>query len=204
MPSAFITFEGPEGSGKSTQASMLAQHLAGRGLTVKLTREPGGDPVGEAIRRVLLDSADHSVETRAELLLYLAARAQHVERIIRPNLERGIVICDRYTDSTVAYQGYGGGLDIAEIKELNDFATGGLAPDLTLLLDIGAETGLSRQRDHNRMERKGLEYHSRVREGFLAEAGKDPRFVVIDASFDLRMVHRMVLEAVAERLEIVV
>lgn len=173
---------------------------------MRLTREPGGDPVSEEIRKILLDGADHSVADRTELLLYLAARAQHTERVIRPALEAGnIVICARYTDSTVAYQGYGSGFDLETIHRMNDFATNGLAPDLTLLLDIDVETGLRRQDQWNRMERKALEYHKRVREGFLEEARLHPeRIVVIDASRDIETVRGAIIKAVAEKLGIAV
>jgi dTMP kinase len=204
LPSYFITFEGPEGSGKTTQAKLLAEALKSRGLKVKLTREPGGDPVSEEIRKILLDGADRSVVDRTEALLYLAARAQHTEKVIRPSLKAGFtVVCARYTDSTVAYQGYGSGLDLELIRRMNDFATGGLAPDLTLLLDIDVETGLRRQRQWNRMERKALNYHRRVRQGFLEEARLQPeRITVIDASQDVEGVRRQVLRLAEEKLGI--
>lgn len=200
----FITLEGPEGSGKSTQALMLADWLTQKGLSVKLTREPGGDPVSEEIRKILLDGADHSVADRTELLLYLAARAQHTERVIRPALSAGTnVICARYTDSTVAYQGYGNGIDLSLIHQLNSFATGGLAPDLTIVLDIDIETGLRRQSQWNRMERKAIEYHQRVRQGFLQGARDHPeRIVVIEASEGIDAVHMRIVEQVASRLAI--
>ncbi|HUV05614.1 MAG TPA: dTMP kinase [Armatimonadota bacterium] len=204
LPPYFITLEGPEGSGKSTQARLLADALENLGLKVKLTREPGGDPVSEEIRKILLDGPDHSVVDRTELFLYLAARAQHTERVIRPSLEAGFtVVCARYIDSTVAYQGYGSGLDLELIHRMNAFATGGLAPDLTLLLDIPVETGLRRQDQWNRMERKAIEYHQRVRRGFLEEARLSPdRIVVIDASGGLEAVQREILRHAGEKLEI--
>ena len=204
LRSYFITLEGPEGSGKSTQAGLLADALESRGLKVKLTREPGGDPVSEQIRNILLDGADRSVADRTELFLYLAARAQHTERLIRPCLEDGLtVICARYIDSTVAYQGYGSGLDLESIHRMNALATGGLMPDLTLVLDIDVKIGLKRQSQRNRMERKGLEYHEKVRRGFLEEARRCPeRMVVADASQDVDSVHRQILRQVAERLGI--
>ena len=203
MPPYFITLEGPDGSGKSTQARLLAEALDPP-RRIKLTREPGGDPVSEEIRRILLDGADHSVVDRTELFLYLAARAQHTERVIRPSLEAGLtVVCARYIDSTVAYQGYGSGLDLELIHRMNAFATGGLVPDLTLLLDIDVETGLRRQQQWNRMERKAVDYHIRVRQGFLEEARLNPgRIVVIDASQDADTVHCAILACVGERLGI--
>jgi len=202
LPSLFITFEGPEGSGKSTQAEMLAGELEKRGLKVRLTREPGGDPVSEEIRKILLDGDDHSVADRAELFLYQAARAQHVERVVKPCLAEGyIVICGRFIDSTVAYQGYGSGIDLGLIREMNAFATGGCFPDITFLMDIDAETGLKRQNDWNRMERKAVEYHQRVRGGFLTEAGLNPsRIKIIDASQDIDTCGRQILEIVTARL----
>ena len=202
MPSCFITFEGPDGCGKSTQAQLLADALVQRGIKVRLTREPGGDPVGEEIRRILLDGADHSVADRTEVLLYEAARAQHVEYVIRPHLADGfVVISDRFADSTVAYQGYGSGLDLDLIHRLNAFATGGIEPDVTFLLDIDIETGLKRQQDWNRMERKAVEYHERVRKGFIEEARLHPeRTVIIDASEDIETIHRRILGIIEKRL----
>ena len=206
MSSFFITFEGPEGSGKSTQAGLLADALRNSGRTITLTREPGGNPVSEEIRKILLDGADHSVTDRGELFLYLAARAEHTERIIRPCLAEGqIVICARYIDSTVAYQGYGSGIDLDLIHNMNNFATGNLIPDITFLLDIDAETGLKRQHQWNRMERKAVEFHQKVRNGFLCEAQLHPeRIVVIDAMIDIEQIHRLILDCIAERLGIII
>ncbi|MDH7482493.1 MAG: dTMP kinase [Armatimonadota bacterium] len=202
MDAYFITLEGPEGSGKSTQAEMLADALIKHGIKVKLTREPGGDPISEKIRNILLQGADDEITDRTELFLYLAARAQHTERVIRPSLEAGVtIICARYIDSTTAYQGYGSGFDLELIRQLNHFATNGLMPHLTLLLDIDVETGLRRQRRWNRIERKSIEYHQRVRAGFLEEARLNPnRIVVIDSSRDVKTVHQEILRHVAEKL----
>ena len=204
MPSYFITLEGPEGSGKSTQARMLAEELEHAGLKVLLTREPGGDPVSEDIREILLNGLDHSVLDRTEVFLYLAARAQHTGAVIRPHLEDGFtVVCARYIDSTVAYQGYGSGLDLDLIHRTNSFATGGLTPDLTLLLDIDVEVGLRRQSEWNRFERKAVDYHRRVREGFLEEARFHPeRIVIIGAAASVEAVHHEIVRQVAERLGI--
>lgn len=204
MPSAFITFEGPEGSGKTTQANMLVEALANRSYKVKLTREPGGDPVSEDIRKILLDGDDQSIADRTELLLYLAARSQHTERIIIPHLkEEFIVVCARYADSTVAYQGYGSGFDIDTINTMNSFATYGIEPDLTILLDIETEAGLKRQPDWNRMERKAIDYHKRVRQGFLEIAKLHPqRIVVIDGTQDIETIHSRILRCIADRLGI--
>jgi len=204
MASYFITLEGPEGSGKSTQAGMLAEVLERAGLKVLLTREPGGDPVSEDIREILLHGTDHSVHDRTEVFLYLAARAQHTEQVIRPHLEEGVVVvCARYIDSTVAYQGYGSGLDLDLIHRMNSFATGGLTPDLTLLLDIDVEAGLQRQNEWNRFERKAVDYHRRVRDGFLEEARLHPeRIVVIDAAQSVEAVHHEIVRRVAEKLGI--
>lgn len=190
----FVTLEGIEGSGKTTQIRLLANHLQAQGLEVVCTREPGGCPIADAIRAILLDSANSAMVPRAELLLYAAARAQHVEEVIRPALAQGkVVLCDRYTDATLAYQGYGRGLDLNLIAQLNDLASGSLTPELTLLLDFPAETGLARARarnhqsqgtDEGRFEQEALDFHRRIREGYLRVAGGQARFTVIDASGD--------------------
>ncbi len=172
MAGLFITFEGVEGAGKTTQIELLRDALAGEGHAVCMTREPGGDPTAEAIRQIIL-SEESPVTPAAELLLFTAARAQVTELVIRPHLEAGeIVICDRFIDSTIAYQGYARGNDLELIQRLNEFATGGLVPDLTILLNLDPEKGLSRQMDRNRMEGESIEFHRRVREGYLAEARK--------------------------------
>jgi dTMP kinase len=188
----FITFEGIEGSGKSTQIQALMKQLETRGHRVLATREPGGCPIADAIRAILLDSANFALVPRAELLLYAAARAQHVEQVIRPALAaQTIVLCDRFADATTAYQGGGRGLNAELVEELNAIATGGLRPDLTLLFDMPVELGLSRARrrnqhealrDENRFEMEELDFHRRVRAAYLALAEREQRFRVIDAT----------------------
>jgi len=188
----FITFEGIEGSGKSTQLLILKRRLEQNGHRIVATREPGGCPIADAIRTILLDPVNQVLVPRSELLLYAAARAQHVEQMIRPALANGAtVLCDRFADATTAYQGGGRGLDIALVAELNTIATGGLTPDLTLLLDFPVEIGLSRARQRNqqevghaegRFELETLAFHHRVRSAYLALAAREPRFRIIDAS----------------------
>jgi dTMP kinase len=183
MRGLFVTFEGVEGSGKSTQINLLRGVLEAEGHSVRATRCPGGEPVAEAIRSVLLH-ADTPVMPQTELLLFLAARSQVTARIILPQLEEGrIVLMDRFIDSSVVYQGYARGQDLDMVRSLNLFATGGLRPDCTILLDFDPEEGLSRQTDRNRMEEESLAFHQTVRAGYLAEARHDPeRFRVIDAA----------------------
>ena len=197
----FITFEGVEGSGKTTQARLLADALAARGLAVEVLREPGATPLGEAIRSVLLHPAS-AISPRAETLLFLAARAQNVADRIRPALNRGIhVICDRFSDSTLAYQGYARNGDISVIRKLTDYSTGGLLPDLTILLDLDAALGLGRQGDRNRMEEESLAFHERVRLGYLHEAQREPqRVVVLDAAQPIETLHVLILDIVEQRL----
>jgi dTMP kinase len=191
----FITFEGGDGTGKSTQIRALEDRLACRGISVVSTREPGGTPLGRIIRRALVEAGDQPLGLSAELFLYLADRAQHVKDVIRPALDHGqIVLCDRYVDSTLAYQGYGRGIDLRVLREFNQMATGGVKPDLTLLFDCAIEVGLSRtakrraQQDRgadreDRFESETVEFHERVRAGFLALARAEPeRFRIIDAS----------------------
>jgi dTMP kinase len=184
-PGLLITLEGPEGAGKSLQARRLAEALRPLRSEVILTREPGGTPAAEALRSIALETELHP---RAELLVFLAARAEHVERLIRPALERGaVVICDRFIDSTVAYQGYGLDLDLDEIRALNTVATAGLMPDVTLILDILPETGFARRGEarQDQIERRDDGFHRRLREGFLAEARLFPeRLRVINGSAD--------------------
>ena len=191
MTGRFITFEGGEGCGKSTQIRLLAERLRRAGRDALLTREPGGTGLAEKIRTLVREEADDPPNARSETLLFLASRAQVVESVIRPALSRGQwVLCDRFADSTFAYQGYGRGLDLAELKRLNTFATGGLVPDRTLLLDVAPETAAMRLRarekaahtEADRMEKAGDGFHARLKRGFLELAALEPgRFVVIEA-----------------------
>ncbi len=206
----FITFEGAEGSGKSTQARQLALALQSDGLPVVFTREPGGTPIADQIRHVILTPDNTAMAPRAEVLLYSAARAQHVAERIQPALARGeIVVCDRFADSTLAYQGYGLGLDLTALREITAFATGGLTPDLTIYLDCPVDVGLSRKAEAaqrggewNRLDRKPIEYHERVRQGYLALASAEPhRWRVIDATGPIDAVQQAVRGAVAPQLE---
>lgn len=195
----FVTFEGGEGCGKSTQLDLFAHRLEEAGLAVVRLREPGGTRVGELVRSALLDPAHTEMDARAELLLYEASRAQLVAERIRPALEGGqIVVCDRFYDSTSAYQGYGRGVPLDEIRMLNDVATGGLRPDLTLVLDIDPRLGLARAtaRGADRLEAEDLAFHERVRGGFLHIAASEPeRVAVVDAVSDVTDVLTRVVAA---------
>lgn len=203
----FVTFEGPEGSGKTTQIRLLHGALTARGLPVVCTREPGGTPIGEQIRDALHDLDNEAMLPNTEALLYSAARAQHVGQVIRPALERGeIVLSDRYAESTLAYQGYGHGLGLRLLKEITEFATGGLWPDLVVYLDLDITVGLRRKlRDRregrgewNRMDQQDAAFHRRVREGYLKMARQDPeRWLVIDASQSVEAIH----EGIGNRIE---
>ncbi len=206
MRGFLITFEGPEGSGKTTMARWLSGFLQGKGYRVLFTREPGGTPVGEAIRALLHAHEHADMTARAEALLFCAARAQLVEQVIRPFLAGGgLVVSDRYADSTLAYQGYGRGLDLEELRHLNRFATGGLEPDLTFLLDIEVEQGLARRRRSGdawtRLDALELSFHRRVREGYRAMAAAEPtRWVIIDASQPVEAVQAAILDHLRQRL----
>jgi dTMP kinase len=180
----FIVFEGGEGAGKSTQSNALADYLRARGHSVVCTREPGGTPAAEAIRAVLLDPANAGLDDRAEALLFAAARGDHAARVIRPGLERGdVVISDRYLDSSVAYQGVARGLGAERVAELSLWATGGLVPDLTIVLDVDPALGLARVVGPDRLESEPIEWHARVRQAFLDIAAKHPqRYLVLDGS----------------------
>jgi dTMP kinase len=193
----FVAFEGGEGGGKSTQVRLLTEWLGGLGHEVVATHEPGGTPVGTRLRALLLDRETTGLSPRAEALLYAADRAAHVDAVIRPALERGaVVVTDRYIDSSVAYQGAGRVLPAVEIRELSDWATDGLLPRLTVLLDVDPAVGLRRfSEPADRIESESLEFHRRVREGFLEIASRRPeRYLVIDATLPVDQVHALVRE----------
>ena len=198
----FIAFEGGEGAGKSTQERLLAQALLSQGYAVVRTREPGGTPAGEAIRTVVLSPEYAGLDERAEALLFAAARGEHVARVIRPALDRGdTVICDRYLDSSVAYQGHGRGLGAQRIRDLSLWATHDLLPDLTILLDIDPAVGLSRVRDPDRLEAEPLTYHQHVRDAFLVLASDEAeRFLVLDATRPVDELAAAILERVSAHL----
>ncbi|MGV3720149.1 MAG: dTMP kinase [Actinomycetota bacterium] len=219
----FITFEGPEGAGKTTQIRLLAEALAGSGREVVTTREPGGVPAAEQIRELVLHS---EIAPETEALLFLAARAEHARRLVRPALERGaVVICDRFNDSTLAYQGYGLGLDLEQLRSLCAFASTGVTPSLTILLDLPPEVGLRRRlptagaenaqmhlemdlpdaeaapQSINKMENRALEFHRRVRDGFLREEELDPgRIQRVDATRTIKQVQHEIWKVVSRRL----
>ena len=197
----FITFEGADGCGKTTQLMLLAKYLKAQGREVVVTREPGARGLGEKIREILLNY-DGEVSSRAEAFMFLADRAQHIDVIVNPAIKSGkIVLCDRHTDSSVAYQGYGRRLDIDEIKRLNSIATNGKKPDMTLIFDIDVETSMARVGDtKDRMESAGIEFFNRVRNGYLEIAKQEPnRVKVLDASKSFEEIHKNVI-ALYEKL----
>ena len=205
-PGQFVTFEGLDGCGKSTQLEMLAAYLRGQGRAVLTTREPGGTPVGQKIRDVLLNVTAETITSLSELSLMFAARAQHIEQVILPALHRGeMVLCDRFTDSSFAYQGYGRGVPLDTIRTLEQVLCQGLGPDLTLILDLDAAISSERTAVRNRMtqqpntrfEQEGMEFFERVREGYLAIARQEPHRVrVIDARGSIEQLHSAVRAAV--------
>jgi dTMP kinase len=209
----FITFEGIEGSGKSTQIRLLFEFLKGRGVDVKMTREPGGTVIGEKVRGILLDPTTKGLIPRAELFLYAAARLQHIEEVIQPALDEGkVVLCDRFMDATVAYQGYGREVPLNEVKVVNSLVTVDLKTDLTILLDLPVEVGLSRARERNladaasatsRFEEEDLVFHQRVREGYLAIAAAERnRVKIIPADQPMEKVARQVQAVVTRSLKL--
>ncbi|NLW55150.1 MAG: dTMP kinase [Firmicutes bacterium] len=199
----FITFEGVDGTGKSTQARLLKERLMQAKVPVVLTREPGGTRLAEKIRALLLNEEGLNFSTVAEILLYAAARAQHVDEVIRPALEdQKVVICERFTDSTLAYQGYASGNDLEQIRQIDQFASGGLVPDLTFLLDLTPQTGWARiqermaQGQQDRIEARGSAFQAKVREGYLRIAAAEPERICVINSNGLRIdeVHRLIWE----------
>ncbi|MEN8254768.1 MAG: dTMP kinase [Verrucomicrobiota bacterium] len=211
MNGKFITFEGPEGCGKSTQIKLLAEKLETQGIKVACTREPGGTATGEAIRNILQhNAAGESLGERAELLLFTASRAQLMDQVVLPTLGRNVwVLCDRFIDSTMAYQGFARGMDIATLDAINDFAINSRKPDLTLLLDLDVEKGFQRLEErysdgnetHDRFEREAREFHQRVCDGYHKLAQREPeRFRVIDADQTIDEVASNVWDAIKEAL----
>ena len=206
----FITFEGPDGSGKTTQIKLFHAALEKKGYTLLQTREPGGTAIGDQIRRVLHDTANTAMRATTEILLYSASRAQLVEQIIRPALARNqIVLCDRYAESTLAYQGYGRLLDLDVLQAITTFATGGLRPDLIVYLNIPVEEGLRRKRhafetenaEWNRLDQEAVDFHHRVHQGYLHLAEKEPeRWLIVDARRPVQEVHEEIKQAVFSRL----
>ncbi|HOG21820.1 MAG TPA: dTMP kinase [Flexilinea sp.] len=202
----FITFEGPDGSGKTTQVKRIGRKLIEKGFDIVYTREPGGTEISDQVREILMNMKNKQMCPRTEILLFCAARAQLVEEVIRPALQSGkIVISDRYADSTLAYQGYGHGFEQETLKQLLNFATGNLWPDLTFLLDIPAEKGLRRrinnQEEWNRMDDYQLAFHERVRNGYHQLAAADPqRWEIIDADQSEEAVENEIMQRLARRL----
>lgn len=203
----FITLEGPEGSGKTSHKDRLAEAIRQAGFEVIVTREPGGTQIGDEIRNTLLNLKNTAMHPITEILLFQASRAQHVHELILPALAEGkVVLCDRYADSTMAYQGYGQQTNLEELAQIIRFATGGLEPDLTLLLDVDIETGLKRRSadkgNWNRLDAMEIAFHKRVRQGYLDLVAQNPaRWVVVDASRSLEEVQQALQQAVLERLK---
>nr|WP_251126224.1 MULTISPECIES: dTMP kinase [unclassified Exiguobacterium] len=202
----FITVEGPDGSGKSTQLQLLVESLTQKGYDIVVTREPGGTTVGNQIREVLLSPDHHEMTPRVEMMLYAASRAQNVEQVIRPALERGaIVLCDRFIDASIAYQGYGLQYDLDQIQSLNEWATNGLTPDLTFLFDLSPERASARMKDRgqlDRIESRDQAFHERVYEGFQTLLKQYPeRIIRIDADQPIECIQDEVLDYTIERLQ---
>ncbi len=206
MRGRFITLEGSEGSGKSTNLAFIHQQLQQAGLDVVLTREPGGTPLGEQIRELLLDHRQQAMHSDTELLLMFAARAQHIREVILPALERGQwVLCDRFTDATYAYQGAGRGIDESRIAQLEQWVQGDLRPDLTFFLDLPVEQGLARAGERaelDRFEREQIDFFERVRQGYLAQAERHPqRYRLVDASLPLAQVQAQLAQQISNYLQ---
>lgn len=203
--SLFITFEGSEGCGKSTQAKALWRKISRLGIPAVLTQEPGGTALGNELRLTLKERRQDEISPLAELLLFAACRIQLVTEVIRPSLQQGkIVICDRFADSTLAYQGYGRGLDLETIKEINNLATQNIKPNLTILLDIPTQKGLGRKQDkmNDRFEAEGLAFHNRVRDGYLKLASEEPeRWLVIDATLPRARIGKIIWDRVNQLLQ---
>jgi len=203
--SFFLSIEGPDGSGKTTQARLLADHLRQAGHDVLLAREPGGTPIGDQIRQVLFSLDNKGMSPESEFLLFSASRAQLVREVLRPHLQRGgVVVCDRFADSSLAYQGYGHGLELQMVQAVTRLATGGLRPDLTVLLDLPAEDGLARRKQGgrwNRLDDYDLEFHQRVRQAFLGlAAAESTRWVTVDGRPAVEEVQREIQRVVDPRL----
>ncbi len=207
-----MVLEGPEGGGKTSQTKALAAGLAGMGYPSVFTREPGGTRLGAAIRDIVLPTSDVAISARSELLLYCASRAQLIEEVVRPALDRDqVVVSDRFGYSTIAYQGYGRGLDPAAVRDVVQFSTGGLEPDLCILLDLAPQAGLERKQglylagsvaEWNRFEEEEIAFHQRVREGYLEMARSDPgRWVVLDAGLPFEALHDRIMDEVSALLE---
>lgn len=206
MKGLFVSFEGIEGTGKTTHAHSISAYLQSRGHEVVVTEEPGGTPIGRRIREVLLDREHKEMHYLTELLLYNAARCQHMNELIQPSLAAGkVVITDRFSDSTIAYQGFGRGIDLKLLTTLDNFVTGGRKPDLTLLLDLDVETGLSRNRSINKVDRIELEtidFHNRVRAGYLELAEREPeRIRIIEVSGELKGIQDRIITIVDDFLD---
>lgn len=202
----FITLEGPDGGGKSSQAQRLAEYLRAENIEVLLTREPGGSPIGDQIRNVIMELENTDMDARTEFLLFSASRAQHIAEVIRPNLENGLtVISDRFFDSSLAYQGFGQRLPLETLKAITNFATSGLTPDLTLLLDLPVEEGLRRREadgNWNRMDAYDMDFHRRVRRGYLKLAAETPdRWVILNAEQSFDALQDEIRHAVMGRLK---
>jgi dTMP kinase len=202
----FITLEGPEGSGKTSHITPLVDYLRTRGHNVFATREPGGTLIGEQIREVIHNLKNTDMHPRTETLLYQAARGQIVEQVIRPKLSDGsIVLCDRYADSTIAYQGYGHRQDLDRVRSLVAYATGGLVPDMTILLDLDVEVGLKRKQNENewnRLDAYDLAFHQRVRAGYLELVRQEPaRWIIVDANQEWQAVQDGLRKVIEEKLK---